>query len=110
MLQRGPSDGKLYRLAFDVWVGLLGQLIPAKLSQAPSVMTDEDLQQPTGRPQLATNADFRRLLETPRADRFAEADRKAKAKKQPEAQKPKRRPQRPKPEAEEKEEDGPQYR
>ena len=69
---------------------------------------------PPRRPQLSTNADFRKLLETPRAERLGDDSRQSKPKKaageQEGQQKPKRKPFRPKPEVEKKEDDGSGYR
>lgn len=60
---------------------------------------------------MATNADFRKLLETPRTERGGDEVRTPRAKKQqPEGQKPKKRLPRPKPEPEIKEDDGLSYR
>ena len=69
---------------------------------------------PPRKSQLSTNADFRKLLETPRAERMGDDSRQSKPKKaaaeQEGQQKPKKKPYRPKPEVEKKEDDGSGYR
>ena len=58
---------------------------------------------------LSTNEDFRKLLETPRAARIDDETPSRKPKKQGDA-KPKKKPSRPKPEAEKPDEEGDGYR
>ena len=76
-------------------------------------MADEEMLPPPRKQQLSTNADFRKLLETPRIDRFAEkprAPRPKKAAQHGQTPKPRKKPQRSKPEEEEGDDDGPSYR
>lgn len=64
---------------------------------------------PARRAPLSTNADFRKLLETPRAERLGDETPSRHAKKTGDA-KPRKRPPRPKPEAEKQEPEGDGYR
>jgi hypothetical protein len=59
---------------------------------------------PPRRPQ--TNADFRKLLDTPRVDRGGDEPKERRPRKQADAPKPKKKSVRPKPEAEKPEDDG----
>ena len=64
---------------------------------------------PARRAPLSTNADFRKLLETPRAERLGDETPSRHAKKTGDA-KPRKRPPRPKPEVEKQEPEGDGYR
>lgn len=66
---------------------------------------------PARKAQLATNEDFRKLLETPRAQRGGEDETPARQPRRSSDAKPKsKRPPRPKPESEKQEQEGDGYR
>ena len=71
-------------------------------------MAEDGMHPPPARPQ--TNADFRKLLDTPRVDRSGDVPRERKSRKQADAPRPKKKSTRPKPEPEKPAEDGYRYR
>jgi hypothetical protein len=75
-----------------------------KASQQSANMTEESMKPPPERPQ--TNADFRKLLDTPRIERGGDGPRERKPRKQADAPKTKKKSARPKPEPEKPADDG----
>ena len=67
-------------------------------------MAEDGMHPPPARPQ--TNADFRKLLDTPRVERGDDGPRERKPRKQADASRPKKKSTRPKPEPEKPAEDG----